>query len=202
MPLGCLDEVQGNVDRLQKSIVINHIWIILVGCSCLMIQYFADPKYCTFTYSLLKSDNQFLRIVFGAHEFLFMLLAWNAYAASCSLCILQGITLSNTITKMTSQLNTLFSKTEIKLEKVKAVSFAEPFTVSKKVRFSQRKSDDNVEMLLLDYKQLMIVCNQLNGWIAYKTLFLHVCGGCQFVSDVFAATHILKLPGTGFMDVW
>lgn len=60
----------------------------------------------------------------------------------------------------------------------------------------------NIENLLLDYKKLMLVCSEFNYWIAYKTLFMHICGGCQFVSDVFAGTHILKTPGAGFMDVW
>lgn len=42
---------------------------------------------------------------------------------------------------------------------------------------------------MFDYKQLMIISDMFNASVAYKTLFLHLCGGSQFVSDVFAATH-------------
>lgn len=59
-----------------------------------------------------------------------------------------------------------------------------------------------IDTILRDYRQLMLVCDRFNESVAYKTLFLHICGGSQFVSDVFAATHVLRLPGTGFMDVW
>ncbi len=47
----------------------------------------------------------------------------------------------------------------------------------------------NIERILFDYKQLMMISDMFNGSVAYKTLFLHLCGGSQFVSDVFAATH-------------
>lgn len=47
----------------------------------------------------------------------------------------------------------------------------------------------NIERILFDYKQLMMISDMFNSSVAYKTLFLHLCGGSQFVSDVFAATH-------------
>lgn len=60
----------------------------------------------------------------------------------------------------------------------------------------------SIDQLIFDYKQLMIISEQFNSWISYKIVFLHACGYCQFISDVFVAMQVLKIPGTGFMDVW
>lgn len=48
----------------------------------------------------------------------------------------------------------------------------------------------------------MLSCTEFNTSLAYPTLYLHVCAGSQWISDVFAATHVLRMPGTGFLDVW
>lgn len=90
-------------------------FIIFGGCTALMIQYFPDPKYCNFTYSTFEFDNPFLRIIFGVHEFFFMMMAWNGYAGPSSLCIFQGIAISTIINKMNGTLQMLY-RGEMKAE--------------------------------------------------------------------------------------
>lgn len=53
-------------------------------------------------------------------------------------------------------------------------------------------TDYDIEKLLFDYRQLMMISDRFNASVAYKTLMLHIIGGSQFVSDVFAATHGTK----------
>lgn len=82
-----------------------------------MIQYFPDPKYCNFTYSIFEKENMPLRLLFGLHEFCFMLLAWGAYAGPSTLCMYQGVAISVAIDKMNETLKRLFQE-EMKVEKV------------------------------------------------------------------------------------
>ncbi len=59
----------------------------------------------------------------------------------------------------------------------------------------------SVEQLVFDYKQLMLITERFNDWMAYKSLVIHVAGYCQFISDVFVLIQILKAGG-GIVDVW
>lgn len=60
----------------------------------------------------------------------------------------------------------------------------------------------NVHELIFDYRILTLISEQFNHWVSYKIVFLHACGYCQFISDVFVAMQVLKMEGTGFWDVW
>lgn len=59
----------------------------------------------------------------------------------------------------------------------------------------------SVDQLVFDYKQLMIITERFNDWLAWKTLVIHVAGYCQFISDVFVLIQVLK-SGGGIEDVW
>lgn len=83
-----------------------------------MIQYFPDPKYCNFTYSSFETDNWPLRLLFGLHEFFFMMMAWNGYAGPSSMCMYQGVAMSTVIDRMNETLKQLFMD-EMRVERVK-----------------------------------------------------------------------------------
>lgn len=63
-------------------------------------------------------------------------------------------------------------------------------------------TDPLVNDMLFYYKQLMLVNSLYNSWVGYKMVFLHICGYCQFISDVFVAVQVLRLNGTGIQDIW
>ncbi len=68
--------------------------------------------------------------------------------------------------------------------------------IEKNVIKSQKvveNTEYDIEGILFDYKQLMMISDRFNASVAYKTLMLHIIGGSQFVSDVFAATHGKKI---------
>lgn len=92
-------------------------FIVFGGCISLLTQYFPDPKYCNFTYSIFEADNLPLRLLFGLHEFLFMLSAWGAFAVPCTICTYQGVAMSTTIDKLNETLKRLFLE-NMKVEKV------------------------------------------------------------------------------------
>lgn len=153
-----------------------------IGCSCLAIQFYADPKYCTFTYSAFAWDNWWLRIIFCLHEFFFMMNPWNVNTSSSALCTFKGVSIANLLERMTEALQTACTKSN---------------------KSSIRKDGKiyTVDKLKLDYQQLILITDRFNEWVAYKVLAIHVCSYCQFISDVFVAIQVLK-GGGGFADVW
>lgn len=168
-----------------------------------MIQFNADPKYYTFTYAIFQEDTSILKAIFGAHEFLFMLHAWNLMTSSNALFTFQAIALTNIINGMTETIKGLKKeleserKNESKLRKNNGNTEMHAINVA-----PAKMSHYTIEKILFDYKQLMIITELYNNWVSYKTIFLHVCGYCQFISDVFLAVQILRLPHTGIMDIW
>ncbi len=82
-----------------------------------MIQYFPDPTYCNFTYSSFETDNWPLRLLFGLHEFFFMMMAWNGYAGPSSMCMYQGVAMSTVIDRMNETLKQLFMD-EMRVERM------------------------------------------------------------------------------------
>lgn len=60
----------------------------------------------------------------------------------------------------------------------------------------------SIELLLDDYQRLTLITQQYNMFASYKTFFLHACGYCQFIADVFLAVQVLRLPGTNVLDIW
>lgn len=171
-----------------------------------MIQYDADPKYYTFTYALFQQESSILKAIFGAHEFLFMLHAWNLMTGSNALFTFQAIGLTNIIDRMTEAVNKLNAELE-RNERIQESSEKFGRAVLKfhaaTIKMGRAKmSHYSINKILFDYKQLMIITEMYNDWVSYKTIFLHVCGYCQFISDVFLAVQILRLPHTGIMDIW
>ncbi len=181
--------------------------ITWVGCICFMIQYNADPKYYTFTYAFIQQETDILKALFGAHEFLFMLHAWNLMTCSNALFTFQAIALTNIIDRMTGAVNRLNTELErneqIQKSSTQFVNSGNNEKHAVTIKVTRAKmSHYSINKILFDYKQLMILTERYNDWVSYKTIFLHVCGYCQFISDVFLAVQILRLPHTGIMDIW
>ncbi|CAL8116195.1 unnamed protein product [Orchesella dallaii] len=174
--MNCNKEVLQEVKGTQKLIAAVNIGISVFGGTSLMMQYFADPKYCIFTYSSFELDILPLRLLFALHEFLFMTLAWDAYLAAVAITMYQSVAMSRIVDQMTEKLNAL--------------------------KPNQHNLCQDFDHLLKNYRMLTILTNHLNDTIAYKTLFTHLVAGCQFVSDVYASTHIIKLPGAVFIDIF
>ncbi|CAL8142555.1 unnamed protein product [Orchesella dallaii] len=193
--LGCVKELKSKVERHHRATVWIHLGIVWIGCTCLGIQFYADPKYCAFTYSAFEMDTWWLKIIFCAHEFFFMMTPWNVNVATTSLCTIEGVSLANLINGMTESLNSLYKNEPENLQRLSGKMYLNPKKISPGTEY-------NIERLIFDYKQLILISDRFNEWVAYKVLAVHGCSYCQFISDVFVAIQVLKLPGTGFMDVW
>ncbi len=152
--------------------------ITWVGCPCLAFQFLADPKYCGYTYAAFVWDTWWLRIIFCFHEFIFMMHACHMNLSACAMHTFMGVTLSSLLNRMTDCIKIGY------------------------LNISSKKCEGySVEQLVFDYKQLMIITERINDWLAWKTLVIHVCGYCQFISDVFVLIQVLK-SGGGIEDVW
>lgn len=51
----------------------------------------------------------------------------------------------------------------------------------------------SVEVLLADYRKLMLLSDLLNDWCSNRIVGVHFIGYCQFISDVFMMIQILRL---------
>ncbi|CAL8076341.1 unnamed protein product [Orchesella dallaii] len=173
--LKCEDKVRQKVDFTQKIIVLTNLCIFGIGGISVTMQYFSYPKYCAFTYSIIEMDNTPLRLAFFAHEFVVTDLGWIMYFAGISIALHECISISSILDQMTERLNSLTD--------------------------NSKDRQNEFDYLIHNFKMLTVLCNQINDTIAFKTLLLHIIAGCQFVSDVYAATHIIKLPGATFADV-
>lgn len=186
----------------------------MVGCVCFLIQYNADPKYYTFTYAFIQDENWVMWSIFGAHEFIFMFHAWSMMTSSNCLFTFQAIALSNLIDGMSGAINNLASQQLllIKHDSSKTKSLGLNLTknrsetlnvgVAKLSPIATIRRYEKMEDIIFDYKQLMLINDLYNSWVSYKLVFLHVCGYCQFISDVFLAVQVLRLPQTGILDIW
>ncbi|CAL8142560.1 unnamed protein product [Orchesella dallaii] len=204
--LGLPEDLKLLVDKRQFATVWIHLIIVWFGCSCLVLQFYADPKYCVFTYSIFELDTWYLRIIFCAHEFFFMLHAWCNMTSSGSLCTFQGIVLANLINRMTEAIEALTQKqVQCRNKRETGKHFMNETTKKRNggiLHHPNLRLNYDIEKLILDYKKLMLISDRFNSWVSYKIVFLHTCGYCQFISDVFVAMQILKMPDTGFADVW
>jgi len=113
-----------------------------------------------------------LKFVLAIHELIYCAFGWMPYLGVLSMCMYQCISISAMVDQMTCKLGNLDGSTQHELD-----------------------------YLIRNYKMLTILCNQMNSTFSMKTLVIHILAGCQFISDVYAATHIIKLPGATFADV-
>ncbi|CAL8068454.1 unnamed protein product [Orchesella dallaii] len=74
--------------------------------------------------------------------------------------------------------------------------------LEKITRYKNPRSIYSIDAIISDYKKLKLICDQQNQFLSYRTLFLHGCGYLQFIADVFLAVQVLRLDGTGIMDIW
>lgn len=149
-----------------------------IGCICLAIQFYTDPKYCSNTYSAFEWDTWWLRFIFCLHEFFFMMHAWNFGMSMQGLLTFERVLLANILERMT---------TSVTLHNIKT--------------FEGTEKPYSLEELIFDYRQITIVTDRLNEWMAYKILFFHIISYCQFVSNVFVGMQILRSGGS-FGDIW
>lgn len=145
-------------------------------------------------YYLVDGDNLFLWITFGIHEFLFLQQCWfTMITCSCSFTF-HAISLSNLLEAMTNMANDLYNQ----------IGNNCPSKINSKTlsTFIASRNGYKIEILLDEYQRLALITEQYNKFASYKTFFLHACGYCQFVADVFLAAQVLKLPGTNVLDIW
>lgn len=107
-----------------------------------------------------------------------MLHAWNMNTSASGISTFMGVSLASLLDRMTNC--------------IKPGYLNQP---------SKRSQIYTIEQLVFDYRQLMMITERFNDWIAYKSLVIHIVGYCQFISDVFVLIQILK-KGGGIVDVW
>ncbi len=104
-----------------------------------------------------------------------MMHVWSFGMSMQGLCTFETVILANLLERMTNSANLIHKNSDD----------AEVYSLDK---------------LIFDYKQITIVTDQLNDWVAYKILAFHMSVYVQFISDVFVAIQILK-NGGGFGDI-
>lgn len=113
--------------------------IVFGGCSCLMIQFAAAPKYALNTYAVVPADNFLMAVIFAAHEYLYMFHIWSHQASSIVLCEVFAHTYTEIIKEMTTVLERLIAQG-------KHVYVPEPLTSRHNSGNSYRESSSDYEL--------------------------------------------------------
>lgn len=124
--LGSPPKMREEVNKQHRRTIYVHLMVVSVGCASLGVQFYSDPKNCSFTYSVIGADNAFLRVIFCAHEIIFMGHAWFCNAGTNVMVTFMADSLALTLEKLIVHMHTLDEKLKLiqadNLEKAKKVA--------------------------------------------------------------------------------
>jgi hypothetical protein len=196
-----------------------------VGCGALLIQFYTSPKYSLNTYAVFPFDHWLLRIIFSAHEYIYMFHIWIHQAYSIVLLEVFSVTYSTLLNEMANVLQDLsrfgalkdaddIAQNDTKANANNRSSHKEYDTLHriKKRRFiPDRILNSNdvlpnshycLNTLLVDYKRIMIAAHQFNSWAGKIMGGTTMSNYGQFISDVFMMIQLLKEPDVDFFGVF
>lgn len=184
-------------------------FIAILGVLAVVVQYDAAPKYCVFAFSIVESEDTFLKWVFGAHEVIFLAHAWLVYGSVIYISSAMGAEFTYNIETLQEVLESI-AKNSPNLKRRKRFSrglsvLSANQLISHEVAsielMSKLKATKYSPFTLVkDYVHLRMIVTELNRFAAYNFLYMHACSYIQMISDVFQLIQILRMPEASLMD--
>jgi len=198
--------------------------IVSAGCMALGIQFLIAPKYAANTYAFFIYDHWILRVIFCAHEVVFVYHIWIYQACSIILCEV----FANSYTHMMNELTIVFKQLidlgvrqhptedegnylqehehqhQRRKQSAASKSFKNKYITKRRLdpRTKVPGTEYDIMTLLHDYEKMTLATNAFNSWAGKLMGGIMGSNYSQFVSDVFMMIQLLKEPETDMLAVF
>lgn len=176
--------------------------VCIIGTLALSIQFFYTPKFALNTYAIIPADTLLLRIIFCIHECMFMCHGYAYQAFTMVLAESYAVSYQHLLEEMNKALYSIIRMSKPKPLKQKEPASTKGKSGEMKKRIMAPGTEYDIQLLLEDYKKMMISAQFHNQWIGAVMGFPEAINYGQFVSDVFMLIQLLKEPETDYFSVF